>query len=109
MLKRSSAKAGGKASSSRSWMVVGPFDNSVTFSGALELATAACSRLLGRDGRSTSMVLPLMFELLPPAGWRLLVGLPRHLAFDGEEGSVILYTLTSAQKSPSRKREERRV
>ena len=108
MSRDSSKKHGAAASSSRSWMVVGPFDNSKTFLGAIELAIAQCSKLLGPDGLSTSTALPLTFELVPPAGWQLLVELPKRWVFAGEEGSVIRSTSTSDQKSASRKRAERR-
>lgn len=108
MSKPSSQKPAGGASSSRSWMVVGPFDNSKTFLGAIELAIAQCSKLLGPDGLSMSTALPLTFELVPPAGWQLLVELPRRWVFDGEEGSGIRFTSTSARKSQSTKPGERR-
>jgi len=99
MSKGSSKKRGAEVSSSRLWMVVGPFDSSMTFSNALGLATAQYSKLLGPDGLSMSTVLPLMFELVPPAGWQLLVQLPSRWVFDGEVGSAIRSISIWDQKS----------
>lgn len=105
--KSSSAAGRSGASRSKSWMLVGPFDNSMTFNGALQLVIRECSQLLVQDGHSMSTALQLTFELVPPAHWQLLVRSVKRSGSDGAGGSAIRSTSTSAGTSQSRKREER--
>jgi len=109
MSRGSSKRRGGRASSSRSRMVVGPFDSSVTWDGALQQVIAQCLRPQNLAGVSTSTVLPLIIELVPPARWQVSVVLPKGSASDGAVDSGTRFTLTSAGKSALHKREERRV
>lgn len=105
--KSSSTAQRGAASRSKLSMRVGPFDNSVTFNGALQLVMQQCSQLLAPVGPSTSTVLQLTLELVPPAHWQFLVLSVRRSGSGGEGGSVIRSTSISAGTSQSRKREER--